>query len=120
MVKAKKSSRNPPIMEKLKSDLEARSLPRRQPPQTAIMPMRKVRTAVRGRENSKEAAPMPAAALSAERAKPRERASVGERMLTSSQLASWMVFFRELSKIFAAASTNNMTKDKKEAMEAGI
>ena len=54
--------------------------------------MRKVRRAVRGRENSEEAAPMPAAALSAERAKPRERASAGERISTSSQLASLMVF----------------------------
>lgn len=85
---ARKRSRTPPAMEKLNSDLEARSLPRRQPPQTAIMPMRKVRTAVRDRENSKEAAPMPAAALSAERAKPRERASMGERTSTSSLLAS--------------------------------
>lgn len=56
--------------------------------------MRKVRRAVRGRENSEEAAPMPAAALSAERAKPRERASAGERISTSSQLASLMVFFQ--------------------------
>ena len=82
--------------------------------------MRKVRRAVRGRENSEEAAPMPAAALSAERAKPRERASAGERISTSSQLASLMVFFRELSKIFTMANTNSMAKDRKEVTAGGM
>ena len=76
--------------------------------------MRKVRRAVRGRENSEEAAPMPAAALSAERAKPRERASAGERISTSSQLASLMVFFRELSKIFTMANTNSMARNEEQ------
>ncbi len=86
----------------------------------ARMPMAKVRTAVTGRENSKEAAPIPAAALSAERAKPRGRASEGERTATSPPLASVIVFLRELSKIFSTASTARMKNDRREATGAGI
>ena len=72
--------------------------------------------AVSGRGNSKEAAPMPAAALSAERAKPRERASAGERTSMLPPLASRIVFFRELSKIY----TSKMAKDKKDVAFGGI
>ncbi len=82
--------------------------------------MRKVRTAVTGSENSKEAAPIPAAALSAERAKPRGRASEGERTSTSPPFTSVIVFLRELSKIFNTASTAKMKNDRREAAEAGI
>lgn len=76
--------------------------------------------AVSGRGNSKEAAPMPAAALSAERAKPRERASAGERTSMLPPLASRIVFFRELSKIFTRANTSKMAKDKKDVAFGGI
>lgn len=73
-----------------------------------------------GRENSKEAAPMPAAALSAERAKPSGRASEGERTFISPPLAFLIVFLRELSKIFNTASTARIKNDRREAAEAGI
>ena len=117
---AKKRSRNPPTTEKLNADLEARRRPRKLPPQIAIRPIRKVRTAVSGRGKSREAAPMPAAALSAERANPRERASVGDKMSMSSQFASLIVFLRELSKIFTKARTNKIAKEKKEVAGGGI
>lgn len=107
-------------MEKFRSDLEDNSLPRRQPPYMASRLMRNVSKAVSGSGNSEDAAPMPAAALSAERAKPRESASTGERTSTSSQLASLIVFLRELSKIFTRASANNMAKERKEVTAGGM
>ena len=118
---AKKRSRNPPTTEKLNADLEARRRPRKLPPQIAIRPIRKVRTAVSGRGKSREAAPMPAAALSAERANPRERASVGDKMSTSSQFCFLDCFFDgSCQKFFTKARTNKIVKDKKDVAEGGI
>ena len=78
----------PPITEKLKPDLDASSRPSLQPPDTAHRLMRKVRRAARGREYSPDAAPNPAAALSKDKARPKDRASAGERTSTSAVLAA--------------------------------
>ena len=88
LLKASNRRSMPPMMEKLKLDFAARSRPSLQPPDTAHRLIRKARSAARGNEYSPEAAPKPAAALSKERARPKENASAGERISTSSVLAA--------------------------------
>lgn len=77
----------PPMTEKLTPDFDASKRPNLQPQNTAHRLMRIFSTAARRKEYSPEAAPRPAAALSKESARPKERASAGESTSTSSVLA---------------------------------